>query len=74
MKCKRGGYEEWAEESATYHRKTKKYEILLECPKCHGVMIWHNKKVEQWESGFDPEDLPFSSSIFIMPSKLKCSS
>lgn len=39
-------------------------------------MIWHNKekKVEQCESGFDPEDLPFSSSIFIMPSKLKCSS
>ena len=39
-------------------------------------MIWHNKekKVEQCESGFDPEDLPFLSSFFIMPSKLKCSS
>ena len=66
MKCKKCGYEEWAEEEiadelATYNRKTKKYERLLECPKCHGVMIWHNKekKVEQWESGFNPEDLPF---------------
>jgi len=39
-------------------------------------VIWHNKekKVEQCESGFDPEDLPFLSSFFIMPSKLKCSS
>lgn len=66
MKCKKCGHEEWAEEEiadelATYNRKTNKYEILLECPKCHGVMIWHNKesKIEQWESGFDPNDLPF---------------
>ena len=31
-------------------------------------------KVEQWGSGFDPEDLPFQLSTFIMSSKLKCSS
>lgn len=66
MKCKKCGHEEWAEadianELATYNHKTKKYEILLECPKCNGTMIWHNKerKIEEWESGFDPDDLPF---------------
>lgn len=66
MKCKKCGYQEWAEadiadELAIYNRKTKKYEILLECPKCNGVMIWYNKekKIEQRETDFDIDDLPF---------------
>ena len=65
MKCRQCGYEEWADadiadELATYNRKTKKYEILLLCPRCEGTMEWHNKerKIEKWDDGFNIDDLP----------------
>lgn len=66
MKCRDCGYEEWAEadianELAAYNTKTKKYEILLLCPECEGTMEWHNKerKVEEWEDGFNIDDLSY---------------
>lgn len=66
MKCKTCGYEEWvdadiADELASYNQKTRTHEILLDCPKCNKVMIWHHRetKVEQWESLIDIDNLPF---------------
>ena len=56
MKCTVCGHEEWAEADiaeklATYNKKTHKYEIMLMCLGCEGIMLWYQKevKIETWD-------------------------